>query len=91
MRTSIFASMIVAALAFAPIHGFAADKENKAETSTDTSKNPITGTETTTTKSEKKMKGEHSKAETSTKKTHKKYKDGGEKTTTETTTESKHE
>lgn len=42
--------------------GFAADAENKAETTTDTSKNPITGTVTTTKKTSAKKKGAHGKA-----------------------------
>ena len=56
---------------------FAADVENKAETTVDHSKNPITGTETTTTKSEEKMKDGHGDMKKmKMKKTVKTHKDG---------------
>ena len=38
-------SLIIASLVFAGSVGFAADAEHSTESSTDTSKNPITGTE----------------------------------------------
>ena len=56
---------------------FAADTKNESSTTTDTSKNPITGTETTTKKVSKNVKnaaGGHD--ETTTKHKTKKHKDG---------------
>lgn len=81
----------IAALALVGSMALAADTENKAESSTDTSKNPITGSETTTKKSTKKMKHGHAKSESTTKESATKHKDGAvdTKTTTETTTETK--
>ena len=68
MMLALAALLMVGSLAHA------ADAENKAEATTDTSKNPITGTVTTTKKYTKKMKGAHgeAKAEVTEKtKTHK--------------------
>jgi ABC-type uncharacterized transport system YnjBCD substrate-binding protein len=56
MMMTLAALMMVGSLAHA------ADAENKAEATTDTSKNPITGTVTTTKKHSRKMKGAHGEA-----------------------------
>lgn len=79
-------SMVVASLMFVGATSFAADTEHKAETTVDQSKNPITGTETTTKKTKKKMKGDHASSETVTKEKTKVGTDGEKKTTTETET-----
>ena len=56
--------------------GFAADAENKAEVTSDTSKNPITGTVTTTKKTKMKKKGAHGGAELEKTEKTKTHKDG---------------
>lgn len=63
-------SMIISAALLLGATAFAADAKN--ETTVDTSKNPITGTETTTTKHEEKAGDNKMK----TKKVVKKHKDG---------------
>ena len=52
-------AMLLAALLMVGSLAHAADAEHKAEATTDVSKNPITGTVTTTKKSSKKVKGAH--------------------------------
>jgi hypothetical protein len=79
-------SLLIASLMFVGSASFAADAENKAETTTDHSKNPITGSETTTKKTKKKMKGDHASSEMTTKEKTKTDSDGAKKTTTETET-----
>lgn len=65
----------------------AADAEHSDKTTVDHSKNPVTGTETTTKKHTKKMKNDHgASAEVTTKEKTKVKKDGT--VTKETTTES---
>ena len=59
MKKTILALTIAAFVSPA----FAADNENKNETTVDHSKNPITGTETTTKKTKMKKKGDHAKSE----------------------------
>jgi hypothetical protein len=56
--------------------GFAADAENKNETTTDTSKNPITGTVTTTKKTKMKKKGAKGGSEVEATEKTKVHKDG---------------
>ena len=68
--------MALAALMMVGSMAYAADAENKAETTTDTSKNPITGTVTTTKKTSKKMKGAHGEAEAKVTEKTKVHKDG---------------
>ena len=79
-------SLLIASLMFVGSASFAADVENKAETTVDHSKNPITGSETTTKKTKKKIKGEHANSEVTTKEKTKTDSDGNKKTTTETET-----
>ena len=55
--------MVLAAALMVGSLAHAADGENKAEATTDTSKNPITGTVTTTKKSSKHVKGMHGKGD----------------------------
>ncbi len=55
-------AMLIAALLMVGSLAHAADAENKNEATVDTSKNPITGTVTTTKKSKKHMKGTHGDA-----------------------------
>jgi hypothetical protein len=57
MMMVLAAAMMVGALTQA------ADMENKGEATTDTSKNPVTGTTTTTKKWTKKVKGANGEAE----------------------------
>ena len=57
MMMILAASMMVGALANA------ADMENKGSTTSDTSKNPVTGTTTTTKKWNKKVKGANGEAD----------------------------
>lgn len=67
-------TMIVSAALLMGTMAHAADTVKKNETTTDTSKNPITGTVTEETTTEKKMKtakGEATSKVTKTKKTHK--------------------
>lgn len=67
----------------------ASDSERKVESSKDVSKNPITGTVTTTQEYEKDVKmADGSKGQVKVKKKTKNYKDGSVKTSTETETES---
>ena len=82
---------ILTALLFVGSLALAADAEHSETTTVDHSKNPITGSETTTKKTKKKMKGEHAKTEMKTTDKMKKEKDGTKKMTheTETTTETK--
>ncbi len=68
-------SIVLGALLISSV-GFAADAENKAETTTDTSKNPITGTVTTTKKTKAKKKGAAGAAEMETTEKTKVHKDG---------------
>ncbi|RYZ66075.1 MAG: hypothetical protein EOP05_19665 [Proteobacteria bacterium] len=70
--------------------GFAADAENKAETTTDVSKNPITGTVTTTKKTAAKKKGAHGKASMETTEKTKVHKDGEVEKSVEVEGESAH-
>ncbi|MBC7420987.1 MAG: hypothetical protein H7328_09690 [Bdellovibrio sp.] len=86
MKTAVMilaATMMTGAMAFA---------EMEHKDSSDTSKNPITGTKKTVKKHKKMVKGEMGEAETTSKETTKEYKDGGMKKTTETktTSETKH-
>ena len=68
---------LAAAALFVGSVSFAADVENKDNTTVDHSKNPITGTETTTTKTEEKVKDDHGNMKKmKTKKTVKNHKDG---------------
>lgn len=64
----------------------AADTEATHSTTTDTSKNPITGTEKTVKKTETVAKGAAGETKTKTKETTKKKKSGKATTTTETET-----
>lgn len=68
--------MALAALMMVGSLAHAADAENKAEATTDTSKNPITGTVTTTKKFNKKVKGAHGEAEAQVTEKTKVHKDG---------------
>ena len=72
MKKTILA-LTVAAFA-SPV--FAADAENKSATTVDHSKNPITGTETTTKTTKAKKKGDHAEGEMKIKEKTKVYKDG---------------
>ena len=65
---------------------FASDVENTNSTTTDTSKNPITGTEKTTVKKEAVAKGPHGETKSETKEVTKKKKSGKVEKTTETET-----
>lgn len=65
---------------------FASDVENSHSTTTDTSKNPITGTEKTVKKTEAVAKGPHGETKTETKEVTKKKKSGKTEKTTETET-----
>lgn len=82
-----------AALFFVSSLAFANDTQHKEDHKTDVSKNPITGTETTTKKYSKKVKNQDgSQGEVNVKEKTKKYKDGTVKKTTdaEAETESAH-
>ena len=70
MMMTLASLMLVASLAHA------ADAENKAEATTDVSKNPITGTVTTTKKHSKKIKGAHVEAKADVTEKTKVHKDG---------------
>jgi len=70
MLMALAAVMMVGSLAHA------ADAENKAEATADTSKNPITGTVTTTKKYKKKVKGAHGEADAKVTEKTKVHKDG---------------
>jgi hypothetical protein len=87
-------TMALAALMMVGSLAHAADAENKAETTVDTAKNPITGTVTTTKKTKKKIKGKHGEAEAKVTEKTKVYKDGkvehSEKTDATTTEEPAH-
>jgi phosphate-selective porin len=75
--------IIIASLALAfSATVFAADAENSGSTTVDHSKNPLTGTETTTKKTEKTVKGEHGKGKMKMKETTKKKTDGSTETET---------
>lgn len=74
---------LIAAAIFTGSLAMAADVENKNDTTKDTSKNPITGTVTETTKHKKKMKGAHGKSEVEVTEKKKIHKDGKVETTTE--------
>lgn len=78
--------MIIASTVLASSLALAADEESKQEVKVDHSKNPITGTETTTKTTKKKMKSPHAEAEMTKKEKTKTYKDGTKKTTTDTET-----
>ena len=65
---------LVAAAFVSPV--FAADMENKNEVKVDHSKNPITGTETTTKTTKVKKKGDHGKSDVEIKEKTKVMKDG---------------
>ena len=68
---------LAAAALFVGSVSFAAEIENKDATTVDHSKNPITGTETTTTKTEEKVKDGHGgMKKLKAKKTVKTHKDG---------------
>ncbi len=86
---------IVSLMACAALVGsmaFAADAENKAETTVDTSKNPITGTVKTVKKTKKKVKGAHGEGEVAVKEVTKVHKDGTveKKVDAEGSSETKH-
>ena len=70
---------------------FANDTQNKVDHKTEVSKNPITGTETTTKKYSKKIKAEDgSEGEVNIKEKTKRYKDGSVKKTTDAEAETTH-
>jgi hypothetical protein len=83
--------MVLAAALMVGAMAHAADMENKGEATTDTSKNPITGTVTTTKKMHKKVKGAHGNTAEATvtqkTKVHKSGKVEKSETTDATTTE----
>lgn len=68
--------MVLAAALMVGSLAHAADAENKAEATTDVSKNPITGTVTTTKKSSHKMKGAHGEGKVEVTEKTKVHKDG---------------
>ena len=70
---NLLAALTVAAFV-SPV--FAADMENKTETTVDTSKNPITGTETTTKKTTMKKKDHRGMAKKEVTEKTKKHTDG---------------
>ncbi len=78
-------AMVLTAGLLAASISFAADTEKKAEITTDTSKNPITGTVTKTKKSSSKDKSGHGEKKTEMTEKTKMHTDG----TTEATTETK--
>ena len=81
-------AMLVSAL-FVGSVVMAADAENTDKTTTDTSKNPITGTKTTTKKHHKKMKHEGgASTDATTKETTKEMKNGTVEKSTKTETDS---
>lgn len=79
---------IMAAFLLSGSVGFSADADVKNDTTVDQSKNPVTGTETTTTKTDKEAKDANGKYSAKTTKKHKKYKNGSEKTTVDAKTKS---
>ena len=79
---------LLAGILLAGTMALAADAENSASTTVDHSKNPITGTETTTTETKGMHKDGSHKDSMKKKSKHKKMKDGSTETTT--TTEEKH-
>lgn len=80
---------MAASLLFIGSMALAEDTKHNVEHTTDTSKNPITGTETTTDKYTKEVKTAHgTKEKVNVKKKTKKYKDGSMKQSTETESES---
>lgn len=80
---------VAASLLFVGSIAMANDTKNNVEHTTDTSKNPITGTETTTDKYQKDVKmADGSTAKVNIKKKTKKYKDGSVKKTTDAEAES---
>ncbi|WP_413587501.1 hypothetical protein [Bdellovibrio sp. HCB274] len=82
--------LIAAAIAFTGHFAFANDAEQSQSKTTDTSKNPITGSTTTTEKETTKMNEGDKKMEKKAKKKTKKHSDGSSKTTTETETTDSH-
>jgi len=68
---------------------YAADAENSGSATVDHSKNPLTGTQTTTKKWKSKKKNARGEAETNSKETTKEMTDGSTEKTTKTTTDSK--
>lgn len=85
------AMMILAAAMMVGALAHAADAENKAEATTDVSKNPITGTVTTTKKSSKKVKGAHGDAKVEVTEKTKVHKDGTVEKSSEVDATSKQE
>lgn len=70
-------TVVAASLLFVGSIALANDTKHEVEHTTDTSKNPITGTETTTDKYDKEVKmADGSKGKVHVKKKTKKYKDG---------------
>lgn len=68
--------MVLAAALMVGAMAQAADMENKGAVTTDTSKNPITGTVTTTKKMSKKIKGAHGEVDAKVTEKTKVHKDG---------------
>ena len=77
---------VLMVLAAAMMTGSLAFAEMEHSETTDTSKNPITGTKKTVKKHNKMVKGAKGEHEETTKETTKEYKDGNVKKTTETKT-----
>jgi hypothetical protein len=77
LREEYVKKMIIAlvGIAFAAT-AYAADSENSEKSTVDHSKNPITGTKTTTKKWKKKVKGDEGKGEAEVKETTKEKTDG---------------
>lgn len=72
----------------APSFAMATDEENSAKTTVDHSKNPITGTETTTKKTKRLKRGAGKNSKMETVETTKKHTDGTVDHTVETNTDS---